>query len=206
MHQFLTTIPDVKTIVYDIGLLNEEVEELSRKFPRVTVRRFIFDLYPEFVKLSSPDAGAYAWKPIIVSDVCREFPNDVVIWCDAGNKISNFQALCNITTQCGLHSAATSGTMRKWTHPHTLSNMKVPSEYFEKRMRNAACVGIASSRARELVQEWRTYALDKNNSLPEGANRSNHRHDQSILTYLFYRYEFPVVDDFIGYSLHNDID
>src|SRR5437667_50788 len=43
--------------------------------------------------------------------------------------------------------------------------------------------------ARELVCEWRRYALVRDCLTPEGASLVNHRYDQAILTVLLYRYE-----------------
>jgi hypothetical protein len=74
-------------------------------------------------------------------------------------------------------------------------------------MRNAACVGIdwSNATAQYLVHDWKTLALRKEISLPEGATRLNHRHDQSILTYLIYAYSLPTVDEKVGHTIHNDI-
>jgi len=209
LQQFLRTVPHtIHTIVYDIGLLSHETHALRNEFPRLELRTFHFDAYPSHVRLTSPDAGAYAWKPILIAEVCREYANHYVLWCDAGNKIYDLPALVRLIQQCGVYSSITSGTVRDWTHPQALLNMVVPGSYLDRPMRNAACVGMDTSHplVRKFVDAWRSYALNKDVILPVGANRSNHRHDQSILTYLMYSYEFPLIDDKIGYTIHNDID
>lgn len=209
LQQFLRTVPHtIHTIVYDIGLLSHETHDLRNEFPRLELRTFHFDAYPPHVRLTSPDAGAYAWKPILIAEVCREYANHYVLWCDAGNKIYDLPAVVRLIQQCGVYSSSTSGTVRDWTHPQALLNMVVPGSYLDRPMRNAACVGMDTSYplVRKFVDAWRSYALNKDVILPEGANRSNHRHDQSILTYLMYSYGFPLIDYKIGYTIHNDID
>lgn len=200
--QFLGTVPQgVRVIVYDIGLSPSEREQLP------SVRSFDFDAYPPFLRLSAPDAGAYAWKPVIVSDVCREF-GGIVIWCDAGNKIQYLPHLFQAVKHCGVYSAISAGTFQEWTHPST--RMLLPNSYrFDSlSMRNAACVGVDWNvpRAQYLIHDWKTLALRKELSLPDGANRSNHRHDQSLLTYLLYAYNLPLIDEKVGHTIHNDID
>jgi hypothetical protein len=202
--QFLGTVPNgPRVIVYDIGMTDAERSQLPS---RATVRMFDFQAYPSFVRLTSPDAGAYAWKPVIVYDVCREF-GGIVIWCDAGNKIQNLPALVNATEVCGVYSAVSAGTYREWTHPTAMRNLPGSDAFLTQNMRNAACVGIHCSNgtSQYLVHDWKTLALRNEISLPPGANRLNHRHDQSILTYLIYAYKFRTMDDKIGHTIHNDI-
>lgn len=209
LKQFLRTVPNnIHTIVYDIGLLTTELSALRAEFPLVEIRTFHFDAYPSHVHLTSPDAGAYAWKPILISDVCKEFSNHYVLWCDAGNMLYDLSSTIRAIQQCGVYSSITSGRVRDWTHPRCLLNLVVPASYLDRPMRNAACVGLDTSHplVRRFVDEWKSYALNKEVILPEGANRSNHRWDQSILTYLIYYHEFPLIDDKVGYTIHNDID
>lgn len=199
--QFLGTVPsDVRVIVYDIGLAELERSQLP------SVRAFDFDAYPPFLRLTSPDAGAYAWKPVIVHDVCREF-GGVVIWCDAGNKLQTLSELVRATLQCGVYSAISAGTYREWTHPSTRALLPGSDQFERRPMRNAACVGVDwnNARAQYLIHDWKTLALRKELSLPDGANRLNHRHDQSLLTYLLYAYKLPLIDQKVGHTIHNDI-
>ena len=200
--QFLGTIPQgVRVVVYDIGLTPAERSQLP------SVRSFDFDAYPPFLRLSAPDAGAYAWKPVIVYDVCREF-GGIVVWCDAGNKLRNLSQLVTATRHCGVYSATSMGTFREWTHPTARAAMVGSEKFHRQPMRNAACVGIdwSNTQAQYLIHDWKTLALRKEISLPNGANRLNHRHDQSLLTYLLYAYKLPLIDEKVGHTIHNDID
>jgi hypothetical protein len=203
--QFLETIRGERTYFYDIGLSSDESKQLRERF-QVEYRVFPFERYPSFVSLASQDAGAYAWKPIIIADVYQEV-NGVLIWCDGGNKIHNVEQLTHAIKENGIYTPTSSGTIARWTHPTALTTMNVPPGWHEFNMRNAACIGFVKSPISDMfIKEWRETALNKDASIPDGANRSNHRWDQSILTYLYYKYNVRRVDDYLGFSIHNDID
>ena len=199
--QFLGSVPpNVRTIVYDLGLRPDETAQIPG------IRAFDFSQVPPFVRLSAPDAGAYAWKPCIVYDVCREV-GGIVIWCDAGNLIRDLGRIVDATRHCGVYSSTTMGTFEAWTHPTTRAHLPGSAAFTKFPMRNGACVGVdwSNPTAQYLVHDWKTLALRQEISLPPGASRANHRHDQSILTYLLYAYKLPLVDAKVGYTIHNDI-
>ena len=88
---------------------------------------------------------------------------------------------------------------------------KLSKNKFLKRNLNAAVVGIRyKSKFRKLVDLWKTYALQKDLILPEGANSSNHRWDQTLLTLIYYRdYQklYSLKTYFVfGIKVHQDID
>ena len=203
--QFLRSVPTgYRTVVYDLGLSEQEISKLPSS---VMYRKFNFSIYPEFVCLSSPDAGAYAWKPCIVNDVCNEF-GGIVLWCDAGDILTDIRALIRSASACGVYSGISGGTFVTWTHPTARQNLPGSDRFLNLQMRNAACIGVDWSNpiAQRLIREWKGYALRQEISLPPGASRANHRHDQSILTYLIYSYGIPRIDYQTGFTIHNDID
>lgn len=202
--QLLETLRGQCVFVYDLGLTPSEGNHIRSTF-NVTFRVFPFHLYPSYMSITAQDAGAYAWKPIIVSDVFAEI-DGVLIWCDAGNKVTDPAALENCVRSVGVYTPTSSGTLTTWTHPIALATMGVPRQWYSFDMRNAACIGFLKGSADAFVAEWRSFALDKNAILPVGANRSNHRHDQSILTFLYYKYKVVRRDEYVGFSIHNDID
>jgi len=209
INQFLKCLPTSYNIIfYDIGLSESERSLLKNTFPHVNHRIFNFSEYPDFVKLSSKDAGAYAWKPIIINEVYSE-TNDILIWCDSGNFIKNdINQMIDVTRNNKIYTPISSGTIRRWTHPTCIKTMNMNPDFIDKQMRNAAVVSFLSndSMVSKFLNEWKTCALIKDNSLPDGADRSNHRHDQSILTILFYNYNIPLVDIRLGFDIHRDID
>ena len=200
--QLLETLRGQRVFVYDIGLTYREGLHIRTRF-RVVFRVFNFHQYPPHVSMSSQDAGAYAWKPIIVSEVFSEI-DGVLVWCDAGDKIANPSALEECVRRLGFYTPISSGTLSKWTHPTTLNTMDVPEKWYGYTMRNAACVGFLKGFADPIVDEWKICAMNKDIILPVGADRSNHRHDQSILTILYYRHKMDS-DEYVGFSIHNDI-
>jgi hypothetical protein len=204
--QFLGTVIGQDVYVYDLGLSQSEVHHIRSTF-NIVYRVFQFDKYPEFVKLTSPDAGAYAWKPILIADVYSE-TQGTLIWCDAGNKLTDLNALLRCIEEDIVYTPTSANRVIDWTHPTALSAMDVSMLHFNKQMRNAAIVGFKRDvRSMKLISDWRSYALNKHASLPSGANRNNHRHDQSILTVLYYRHLLPRTRHTCeGVTIHNDID
>ena len=208
--QFIHSVPkEFHIIFYDIGLSDKEYNEISLKFPHITIRKFDFSKYPEHVSLSSPDAGAYAWKPIIISEVYSQITEGVLLWCDSGNLLnSQIYNLEVIIQQNKIYTSTTQGNISELTHPNSLQNMNISETISKMRMRNAACIGFlcGDSIVKSFIDEWKRMALIKDVILPSGANRTNHRHDQSILSCLYYMYNIPNMDSYIGYSIHKDID
>lgn len=67
---------NIKVIFYDIGLTQKE-NEAMKDYCRCEVRTFKFDQFPPHVHL----LGAYAWKPLIIFDVLKDF--NFVMWLDS---------------------------------------------------------------------------------------------------------------------------
>jgi len=220
LHQFLRSVfrhipnPLDTVLVYDLGLLPSSVASLQEEFPGLRIVIFPFALYPDYVQMEH-EAGFYAWKPLLLSLVAQEFPLENLIWMDAGNIVKDdLQRLNQFITVNGVFTGVSIGGIDTWTHPTTLEKMKCPPEWYRLPNRNAACVGFCLTRpyAVKLLQNWSNAALRKEWIAPEGCSRLNHRHDQSLLTVLFYRClhdhpfdTFPYLDG-LGYTIHNDCD
>lgn len=196
-----------RVIVYDIGLKTQEVEELKTKFSYAEFRTFDFSKYPPWMHIDAQDAGAYAWKPVIVAEVAQE-TEGMLIWSDAGNYI---QRLDEALVKCFGRVCSTehsAGTIRDWTHPDSSMAMGVTGDLLDKPMRNAAFVvfDLRLDESRAFVSSWASLSLKKEIIQPEGASRDNHRQDQSVLTGLFFLHDLPDIsfDDAVLY--HNDCD
>jgi hypothetical protein len=136
-------------------------------------------------------------------------PYQVLLWSDAGNVFnSSLHSLLGTSLNHGIYTAHSSGTISRWTHPTCLRNMLVSTDFLQKPMRNAACIvfDLRNPVAREFVDEWHGNSMLEHNSIPASSDRTNHRHDQSILSILYYKYGCVSPNHYIGYSTHNDID
>jgi hypothetical protein len=80
----------------------------------------------------------------------------------------------------------------------------------DKANLNGACVAFdpASKAAIALARKWREGALDKDCIAPEGADRSNHRHDQALLTVLAHLDGMAQITEhrLLGFLIHQDVE
>lgn len=175
-------------IFYDLGLDEDQAEEIKSKskdlFKYAEYRKFDFDAYPEFVK---PEYRTYSWKPLIIHEVFNEKKGNI-FWKDSANQIlKNLKPIWNEMDRSGTYIPFSgSGTLKEWTVQATMDYLDVPKEYYQARNRAGNTCGFSyqNENVQKLVQEWRDLALVRECIRPEGANRSNHRDDQSLLTIL----------------------
>ncbi len=202
---------DSKLIVFDLGLKAEELKELNSKYNNIELNKFEYSNYPKHVNLSTETNGSYAWKPIIIEEILN-LSKGLVLWCDAGNLLTrNLNSLKRHLRINGFYSPLSSENIEKWSHPKTLNSLNFPKNKYPKRNLNAAVVGIRyESKFRNLINLWKTSALQEDVINPEGANISNHRWDQTILTLIYYRdYQklYSLKTYFVfGIKVHQDID
>ena len=204
----------INFVVYDLGLKPKELEEIKR-FPHIILERFDFSLYPEHVSLEKYNGitCTYAWKPIIIYDVCEKY-GDLVHWMDTRNlyhKEPNiFKTLISWLNENHFYTPTSNDFIRRWTHKTCIENMKEEGSlnYTNKRNRNAALIGINYNVewCRELIKDWKKYSLIKECICPEGSDRTNHRQDQAVLSILYWKYEelhkFKTRDDYMGIAIH----
>lgn len=200
-------------IVYNLGISENDWTKFKEKYAEYTniiYKIFDYSLYPSYLNINI-NAGEYAWKPVIVYDTCTEYNGEIVVWMDAGNKIKNkLDPLCDFILTNHIHSSVSGGNIKEWTHPKTIEYMKCENVFAENR--NAACIGLNTKTdfIKDLVKEWRDFALIKECIAPEGSGRHNHRQDQAVFSILFdkyqQKYKFNSINQFINYSIHNDID
>ena len=175
-------------IFYDLGLKADQVAEIESKsgeyFKHVEYRKFDFESYPEFVK---PKYSTYSWKPLIIHEIFNEKKGNI-FWKDSANQIlKNLKPLWEEMNKTGTYIPYSgSGTLKEWTIQATLNYLNVPLEFYTSRNRAGNTCGFSygNENVRKLVQEWKDLALIRECIRPEGANRSNHRDDQSLLTIL----------------------
>ncbi|MEP1035440.1 DUF1647 domain-containing protein [Ekhidna sp.] len=195
-------------IFYDLGLDDDQADELKSKsnrlFKYVAYRKFDFDSYPEFVK---PKYSTYSWKPLIIHEVFNEKKGNI-FWKDSANQIlKNMKPVWDEMNRTGTYIPYSgSGTLKEWTIQATMDYLNVPDKYYAARNRagNTCGFSYANENVRKLIQEWKDLALVRECIRPEGANRSNHRDDQSLLTILLlirdYGHALDTTDDEVDIS------
>lgn len=198
-------------ILYDLGFSNSETDYIKKNYSNIEIKKFNFSNYPKHVHLEEQDAGAYAWKPIIIHNelMKNDYP---LIWMDGGNLVQkDLKLIKNYILTRKFYSPYSSDNIKKWTHPTTLSTLDVPKKFLKKRNLNAALIGLdVDQKINNVIENWYKLSLKKQIIIPDGSNKSNHRWDQSLLTILFYQeldYFFKIKTYKLwGVNIHQDID
>jgi len=180
--------PEAKVNVWDLGLLESQVQEIEVRFPKYLIKEFPFNEYPSYFDIKVV-AGEYAWKPVII---CGEaaISDGLVVWLDAGDIVtSRLTWVRRLAGSMGLFSPYASGTISQWTHPGTLAALSVRDELLPRRNLMACIIAVdpANDRAMALLRTWQECALRRECIAPTGSNRSNHRQDQAVFTVLSYQ-------------------
>jgi len=198
----------IRIIVYNLGMNNYELNKIN-EYSNIILENFDFSKYPEHLSLKKYYGCncSYAWKPIIIYDVCEKY-GGLVHWADTRNLYSDFNNLIKILENDYIYSPISGGTVKKWTHPTCLKYMN-GYKYQDKKPRAGGIIAINYNInwIKKLIKEWRDLSLIKECIVPEGSNRDNHRQDQAVLTILYYKYQdiykFKIIDDNINLSSHN---
>lgn len=213
LNQFLSSLynhePNIRVVVYDLGLMEPERLHLRNSFPSADLRLFDYSQYPDYFNIKV-NAGEYAWKPVIFSEIFNEF-RCCICWMDAGNVVTEPLAwILRIAKKIGMYSPYSSGCISDWTHPKTLEFLNVPDRLLKMPNLNGACVAAYyhNPEARSLVNQWKTCALERDCIAPAGSSRQNHRQDQAVLSVLAHQSgitkKMPARS--YGFKIHQDID
>jgi hypothetical protein len=208
-------------IVYNLGIDVKKWTELQTQFANyanIIYKIFDYSKYPEWFNINI-EAGQYAWKPAIIYEtaIIHEKANDIIIWMDAGNLITDgLEILRNFIRVNGIYSGISNGSINDWTHPKTIDFFKCQKTDVQNR--NGACLGFNTNKnfVKEFIKNYYEFCSMKECICPEGSSRENHRQDQSVFTILFYYYkciykydELNDIDELLltysGYTIHNDV-
>lgn len=205
-------------ILYDLGLNNKNIELLNNiyfnnsnyKNTNLYYKKFDYSKYPEWYSIEI-NAGEYAWKPAIIYEIYRLFPEEVIIWMDSGNLLYNdLNILEDVIRLNKIYSPISSGLIKDWTHPKVIELLKPENLYLQNR--NGACIGFNCSCnwVKNFIEDLYYFSSNKDYIAPEGSSRINHRQDQALFTILYYKYQkifnFNIVNKYINFTIHNDID
>ena len=174
-------------ICYDMGFSEEQRayidSSILARSSHISFREFDFSKYPDFVQLQYQ---TYSFKPIVVHNIFFEMKCNL-LWLDSATIL--LKPLDFVWKQIDEHGVYApiggSGTLGEWTVRETLDYMNVPEDW-ETNRNICGCMcgfGFHKEKMRDLVSEWKKYGLIHECIKPEGANRANHRDDQSLLLY-----------------------
>ena len=201
--------PDI--VFYNLGLKNDELNQLDREFPNLKIKNFNYSKYPDYFNIKI-NAGEYAWKPVIIHKEVTQNEKPI-LWMDAGNVITNKMKMFDIYIHYfGFYSPYSSDNIQKWTHPSTLNFYGFHKKMQNKRNLNGAIIGINKnfSSVLSLSESLHDNALKKHVIAPEGSSRENHRQDQALLTLEFYQklnFKFFLkTNKIFGVKIHQDVD
>jgi len=180
-----------KVHLYDLGMKSTQLKRLKENYSNVKVSKFDFTLYPNFISLRGEDRtlGGYAWKPNIINEVISQRGN-LVLWMDSANLIDiRFKLILIVLTNKGFFSPISTGKLKNFTHPRTVKILNISENILKKQNLTGGLVGFnaESQMANKLLQEWVKFSNVKNIILPEKLQDHLHRHDQSILSFLYYK-------------------
>jgi hypothetical protein len=201
----------IRVVVYDLGLNEQEKEEIRYSFEDIILEKFDFSKYPEHVSLEKYNGKycSYAWKPIIIYEVCEKY-GGLVHWMDTRNLYTDFNFLIKILQINHIYTPITSGSVEKWTHP-TCMNYMNGHKYKNLHPRAANIVGINYDIdwVKDLIGEWKDLSLVRECIYPDGSDRNNHRQDQAVLTILYYKYmekyKFKDIQGYVEVRPHNNL-
>jgi hypothetical protein len=201
--------PGMRCIVYDLGLEPDQRSALAAEFPAREVRRFDYSRYPDYFNIRV-NAGEYAWKPVIFSEVFEECRCGVA-WLDAGDLLYEpLHWMRKVVQVFGFYSPLAKGSIAEWTHPATLAYLKASPAIGGKPNLAGYCVAAnyRSLKARRFVERWKECALIRECIAPPGSSRYNHRQDMSVLSILARQMRLPLyLSRFrLGFDCQQDAD
>lgn len=175
--------------IYDLGLEPDiliTIKEMFSTNPNMKIRSFCYYKYPSYFNIEK-NAGQYAWKPVILSEVAHEVKKGFLLWCDAGNKVKDdLQPLIQFMKENSIYLPAYFLPISQCTHPETIEQMGA-ANISSRPCRNAGQVCFSlNEKTMQLIDEWSMYAQMEQCIAPLGSDRSNHRYDSSLLSILYY--------------------
>ena len=115
-----------KIIIFNLGLNQNNINLILKKFSelKIIINNFDFEKYPEHVSLKKYHGNdcSYAWKPIIIYDVCIQY-GGLIHWFDTRTIYYNFFNLIKILQYKYIYSPVSSGVIEDWTVKKTIDFM-----------------------------------------------------------------------------------
>ena len=216
---FKVVYPHGQLHFFDMGLHDDQLDQLQTHFPFVTIHKFDYSRYPAWMNIKV-SAGNYGWKAQIIEEIMAASQSTFLAWMDAGNVIdAPLKNELSVALHKGVFVALASETNEFWTHPSCIASMVAPKSDLRRLQISAAGIVFDISRPeiRALIEEWAAKSRDLAFIAPPGSSRANHRQDQAIISLLVCRHmrltrpfenylgwHWP--KDFSNFRIHQDID
>jgi len=198
-----------KLIVYDVGLTNDQENELYilQAEYGFNIYKLDFSKYPEHVNLNlekwSGLNNSYAFKAIVNYNVLQTI-DCPLIFLDCGCHFSK-ESLLNIVKNTKEKGFWVNVSNRKnsiesleLNHPDTLKFFNIKNTEITTCLSGLLGIDYKNSYAKNIVDEWYKYSINQKVIIPDGANRNNHRNDQTVLSCILhnnnynYHYKYTV--------------
>lgn len=200
-------------VVWNLGLsdINDKVLHNAKRFNQkrtilIYIKKFNYNLYPKHFNISY-NAGYYSWKPFVIWNTYIQYKR-IMLWLDCGCFIhSKLDFIYSEINRHIIWSINSGTTIVQYTHIGLLKLLNVNKTIYNKTMCAGGIIGLyyPSKNTNLILSLWKACALIKNCISPIGANRGNHRQDQSILSILMAQYNFDCTNNLhIGFSTHFD--
>jgi hypothetical protein len=176
-------------VAYDLGLGEEPLAELVRRFSWCEFRPFDFAAHPPHVAMRHRNL---AWKPCII-DALLDETGGAVLWLDSATILkTDLRAVERQIRAEGVLALRGQSPLGARSHPATLGALGAPLEILDRPERAAGAVGFdpAHAAARRIVRDWRRWALRPEVIAPADPYFPGHRYDQAIVSALLLMAEF----------------
>ncbi|MDE2462627.1 MAG: DUF1647 domain-containing protein, partial [Alphaproteobacteria bacterium] len=174
-------------LCYDLGLGERARSLIEKRFPWCQFRDFDFDRYPPHVALNRK---SYAWKPIVLHDVCAGFEG-LVLWFDCATllRTRSLAGIWDIVEHNGVYALAGQSTIAEHCDPLVLEALNVPFEIGRRREIVSGVLGFNTSMPgiRRIVAAWREHALCEGHIAPRPIPSTRYKNEQDLLSILLYR-------------------
>ena len=173
-------------LCYDLGLGEAARSLTERRFPWCELRKFDFNRYPPHVALSRK---SYAWKPVILHDICAEFLG-LVLWLDCATlfRTRSLVEVWDIVEHNGVYALAGQSTIAEHCDPLVLEALNVPFEIRRRREIVSGVLGFNTSLPviRRIIAAWHGHAMCERHIAPRLTPSTRYKNEQDLLSILLY--------------------
>ena len=170
-------------VAYNLGLSPEQQAALGRRFPWCQWRELPFASLPAHV---APEQRTYAWKPLALHATAREFGGQL-LWLDSATLFrGSLDDPLAAVRRYGVYTLAGQTALQGRCDPAIWRAMAAPLEILHLPERAAGVIGLDYGQpvARDLLDQWRTLALEPRHWRPLSGR---HRPEQALLSLLIYQ-------------------